>query len=132
MTRRKAMQPATQMRRKSQFCGPLLASADCRPKDVHIVSIIVAKLKFCDVQRHAFGAHLIDRAITPRYAANAGTNTSGAGGLYSIERRYQFLFRTFTDMRRAKRIDYPMVVVATCNQCADDDRVVQALGKLVA
>ena len=40
------------------------ASAACyrRSKHVGVVAVVVAELKFRDVQRHIFGAHLVERA----------------------------------------------------------------------
>src|SRR6266446_2786732 len=39
-----------------------LASFNRRSEDVRILSVIVAELKFCDVERHIFGTHLVERA----------------------------------------------------------------------
>jgi hypothetical protein len=36
------------------------SSADRRSKDVAILRIVVAELKFRDVQRHIFGAHFVE------------------------------------------------------------------------
>jgi hypothetical protein len=40
----------------------LLASRNRRSKDVRILSIVVAELKFRDIQRHVFGTHLVECA----------------------------------------------------------------------
>src|SRR6516162_6209366 len=39
-----------------------LAPADRCSEDVRVVPIIVAELKFRDIQRHVFGAHFMERA----------------------------------------------------------------------
>jgi hypothetical protein len=39
-----------------------LASSDCRPKDIRILSVIVSELKLCDEQRKIFAAHLVKTA----------------------------------------------------------------------
>src|ERR1700730_6366150 len=38
------------------------ASADRRAEDVPVFSIVVAELEFRNIQRHVFGAHLVERA----------------------------------------------------------------------
>jgi hypothetical protein len=38
------------------------ASLNCRSENVGIEPIVVAELKFRDVERHIFGAHLVERA----------------------------------------------------------------------
>src|SRR5262249_9021162 len=45
-------------------CGSFCASAPSYglSENVGVVAVIVAKLKFRDVQRHIFGAHLVERA----------------------------------------------------------------------
>jgi hypothetical protein len=40
----------------------LSASLNRRAENVRIVPMVVAELKFCDVQRHVFGADLVERA----------------------------------------------------------------------
>jgi len=38
------------------------ASCNRRPEDIRILSIVVAELEFRDVERHVFGAHLVECA----------------------------------------------------------------------
>jgi hypothetical protein len=53
-----------QGRRKlqSKLLAVCLASFDRRPKDVAVLSIVVAELKLGNIERHVFGAHLVERA----------------------------------------------------------------------
>jgi hypothetical protein len=37
----------------------IFASRNCRPENINIEPIVVAGLKFRDIQRHIFGAHLV-------------------------------------------------------------------------
>jgi hypothetical protein len=39
-----------------------LAPFNCRSENVRVVPIVVAELKFRDIQRHIFGAHLVECA----------------------------------------------------------------------
>jgi len=38
------------------------APSYCYPKDVRVLAFVVTELKFRDVQRHVFFAHLMERA----------------------------------------------------------------------
>src|SRR5712691_6361469 len=40
----------------------LLASSNCRSEDIRVLAIVVAELEFCDIERHIFGAHLVERS----------------------------------------------------------------------
>ena len=54
----------TQAVQSPQFVADL-ASADCRTKDVCILAVIIAELKFRDVQRHIFGADFVEATNNP-------------------------------------------------------------------
>jgi hypothetical protein len=51
----------------SVFCGSLCASAPCygRTEDVGVLPIVVAELKFRDVERHIFGADFVEASNDP-------------------------------------------------------------------
>jgi hypothetical protein len=38
------------------------SARNCRPENISILAIVVAELKLGDVQRHIFGADLVERA----------------------------------------------------------------------
>jgi hypothetical protein len=38
------------------------AACYCRSKHIRIEAVVMAELKFRDIQRHIFGAHLVERA----------------------------------------------------------------------
>src|SRR3984893_8241014 len=40
----------------------MLTSSDCCTEDVGIIPVVIAELKFRDVERHVFGAHLAECA----------------------------------------------------------------------
>lgn len=40
----------------------MLTSVDRCSKNIRVHSVVVAELKFRDVERHVFGAHLVERA----------------------------------------------------------------------
>jgi hypothetical protein len=39
-----------------------LASRNRRSGDVRILPVVIAELKFCDIERHIFGTHFVERA----------------------------------------------------------------------
>ena len=52
----------TQLPIFQQSISLLSASADLRPKDVGVVPVVISELKLRDIQRHIFGAYLVERA----------------------------------------------------------------------
>jgi hypothetical protein len=45
----------------------ILAPLNCRSKDIRVISIVVAELKFRDVQVQVFLANLVERADAPAF-----------------------------------------------------------------
>src|SRR5260370_42297756 len=80
-------------------------------------------MEHCAVSQHG----KVKRCSVERYKLRIKFGNS------TNERAYQFSFRALTDMRCTKRIDYPLIIIAMRDQCANTDyRVVQVFGKLVA
>src|ERR1700730_4570704 len=38
------------------------ASVDRRPKDIRVLAVIISELEFCNIERHIFAAHFVERA----------------------------------------------------------------------
>lgn len=57
----------TRSRQAKTLCLSSLASADRRAEDVRILAVIIAELKFRNIQRHIFGADFVEATNNPAF-----------------------------------------------------------------